>query len=337
MLGTGGTIASAATGEGLAPRLSSNEILTTVPEIKKICTVEAVQVLNLDSTNIGPEHWLSIAGAIHENYDAYDGFVVLHGTDTMAYTAAALSYLIQGSDKPIVLTGAQKSILAEDTDSRRNLHNSFSYAAYDGSAGVTIVFDGRVILGTRARKVRSKSFDAFMSINYPDLASVQDGKILPYIALPKDASPVFFDKLNPRVALLKLVPGTDASVLEYLFSQNDAVIIESFGVGGVPQLAGAGYMEAIDRALEGGKLLVMTTQVQLEGSDIGVYETGHALKGRAGILEAYDMTSEATLTKMMWILGQTRDPIAAARLFYRPVAHDLLYTNEALGGRNDDL
>ena len=120
LLATGGTIATEKTAEGLAPQLTSRDLLTHVPEIASICQVEALQLFNLDSTNLTPSHWLQIAQAVEAHYDAFDGFVVTHGTDTMAYTAGALSYLIQNSPKPIVLTGAQQSIGSRETDARRN-------------------------------------------------------------------------------------------------------------------------------------------------------------------------------------------------------------------------
>ena len=161
MIGTGGTIASEIGEGGLAPELTSEQRLRHSPDISEICEGECVQLFSLDSTNIQPKHWARIAEAIRSSYREYDGFVVSHGTDTMAYTAAALSYLIQDSPKPIVITGSQKSIALNDTDARRNLYDSFRYAVDRDSHDVSLVFDGRVILGTRARKERSKSFNAF--------------------------------------------------------------------------------------------------------------------------------------------------------------------------------
>ncbi|MBQ6249347.1 MAG: asparaginase, partial [Oscillospiraceae bacterium] len=169
LIGTGGTIASEMSGDGLAPELTATELLRFVPRIASFCAVDCVQPFSLDSTNMRPENWLAIAAAIRQHYDDYDGFVVTHGTDTMAYTAAALSYLIQRGPKPIVLTGAQKPIWFDSTDSKRNLTDAFLYACR-GCGGVQIVFNGKVILGTRARKTFSKSFKAFSSVNYPDLA-----------------------------------------------------------------------------------------------------------------------------------------------------------------------
>ena len=206
MLATGGTIASRDTGEGLAPAITSREILGYVPSIGDLCRVDTVQLMNLDSSNLGPRHWLQMARAIEERYDQYDGFVVTHGTDTMAYTAAALSYLIQFSPKPIVLTGSQKSICLENTDARMNLYNAFLYAAAEGSRGVSLVFDGKVILGTRARKERTKSFNAFSSVDYPEIAVIRDGRLIRYLP-PLDAKgvPDFYHTLEDRVLLLTLI------------------------------------------------------------------------------------------------------------------------------------
>lgn len=151
MIGTGGTIASEKTPSGLTPELNTEQLLSFIPGIADLCHVDCLQLYSLDSTNICPRHWLGLAAAIRDRYDDYDGFVIAHGTDTMAYTAAALSYLVQGSPKPIVLTGAQKPIWFDGTDSKRNLTDAFLYACR-GCGGVQIVFNGKVILGTRDRK-----------------------------------------------------------------------------------------------------------------------------------------------------------------------------------------
>lgn len=321
-IGTGGTIASEMSEEGLLPALIPEQLLRYVPAIADLCDIGFVQLYDLDSTNICPAHWLGMARVIRENYADYDGFVISHGTDTMAYTAAALSYLVQGSPKPIILTGAQKPIGFDTTDSKVNLADSFLCACNDHMHGVCIVFNGRVITGTRACKTRSKSFDAFRSINYPNIAVVRDGFLTQYITPECYETPVFFDSLNTRVGLLKLIPGADVELLTFMLTRSDALIIESFGVGGLPQ---SGGMHAIvEKAAANGKTIVMTTQVQNEGSDLAVYKIGHALRGNPRILEAYDMTTEAALTKIMWILGVTDDPERIAALFYTPVGRDIL-------------
>ena len=322
LIGTGGTIASEMGENGLAPELTSEQLLRYLPDISGICQVECLQLFSLDSTNIRPEHWVSIARAIRERYDRYDGFVISHGTDTMAYTAAALSYLIQGSPKPIVLTGAQKPIGFETTDSKQNLRDAFTVASSD-MAGVMLVFNGKVILGTRARKTRSKSFEAFSSINYPFLGMVQDGKLLRYIRPECAERPRFYDAVDPKVSLMKLIPGADCAFAAWLLERSDALIIESFGVGGLPEEGG--FYECLEQWMEKGKMVVLTTQVENEGSDLGVYHVGYRLKRDLKVLEAYDMTTEAVVAKLMWILGQTTDRREIEKRFYTPVAKDILW------------
>lgn len=327
MLATGGTIASKESGQGLSPAISSEEILSHVPAIGDLCRVEAVQLMNLDSTNIGSDHWLKIAGAVQERYDDYDGFVITHGTDTMAYTAAALSYLIQDSPKPIVITGSQKSIALNDTDARRNLYDSFLYAADRQSHDVSLVFDGRVILGTRARKERSKSFNAFSCVDYPERAVIRDGKLIRYLA-PRayayGAEPVFYDRLEDRVLLLTLIPGMGAEALRLLKDSYQAVILQSFGVGGLPGGGSGPLAQAVAEWLAEGKTIVMMTQVPYEGSDMSVYQVGQQVKEKFSLIEAYNMTLEAATAKLMWVLGQTRNPEQVRELFYRPVQFDVI-------------
>lgn len=322
LLGTGGTIACKRTEDGLKPVITSGEILSYVPGSRDFCQIESIQAFNIDSTNIQPHHWLTITRIIREHYEEYDGFVITHGTDTMAYTAAALSYLIQGSPKPIVLTGAQRPIGFDSTDSKTNLTDAFRCAAED-LPGVSIVFNSRVILGTRAKKTRSKSFQAFSSINHPELGVLRDGVLLRYIRQDCREAPVFYDRLDPRVALLKLVPGTGREAADFLLERNDALIIESFGVGGLPEAGG--FYDCVRRWMEAGRIVVLTTQVENEGSDLGVYHVGYRLKSDLGVLEAYDMTTEAVVAKLMWILGQTRRREEVERLFYTPVARDILW------------
>lgn len=324
MIGTGGTIASEMTEAGLVPGMTGAEFLRYVPSVEKLCQVDCLQVCNIDSTNMTPGHWLAMAQAVEEHYDAYDGFVICHGTDTMAYTAAALSYLIQESPKPIVLTGSQKPIHMDITDSKTNLLDSFAVACDGRLPGVTIVFGGAVILGTRARKTYSKSYGAFSSINYPVLGVVQEGRLVPYIQPPVGATPRFYHSLNQRVSLVKLIPGLSPAYLEFALRESDAVLVESFGVGGVPAGDQGNFYDLIRRAEEAGKTVVVSTQVQNEGSDLAVYNVGHRLKTDLGVLESYDMTTEAAVAKLMWALAQTKDRQEVAKLFYTPVAQDIL-------------
>ncbi len=324
LIATGGTIASHIGKEGLEPKLPAEELLKSVPEVFEFCEPSAVQIFNIDSTNITPWHWLEIAKTIRTYYEEYDGFVICHGTDTMSYTAAMLSYLIQHSPKPIVLTGSQKPIDKEDTDARVNLRDSFLYAASEYASDVVIVFQGKVIAGTRAKKVRTKSFNAFTSVDFPNLAVIRDGRIIQYIKTPKAAEPVFYENVDEKVGLLTLTPGVKGEILDAYFRSYDGVVISGYGTGGIPEGEYYGFYEAIERWEKKGKTLVVTTQVQQEGSDMNVYRVGRGFKNRFELLESYSMTYESIITKLMWILPQTKKDEEVKKLFYLPVNYDLI-------------
>ena len=328
LLATGGTIASRPTAAGgLAPAITSEELLACVPELADLCEVSAVQVFNLDSTNVGPAQWQSIVRCIRENYDAYDGFVIAHGTDTMAYTAAALSYMVQNSAKPVVLTGSQKSIYNRDTDARNNLYRAFVYAVSDGAWGVQLVFDNKVILGTRARKTRTRSFNAFSSIDYPETAVFRDTRLVTFLRRPADQPPVrFYERLEPAVFVLRLVPGMRADIIPLLAPHYRALVLESFGVGGIPQRLMDAFAEGLGDYDKTHKILILTTQVTYEGSDVGIYEVGKRVKNRFRFLEAHDMTIEAVVTKVMWLLAQNCESFdQLQQRFYRQVNFDTFY------------
>ncbi len=325
MLATGGTIASKATERGLVPELHGKELLKGLEDLQEICRLDTLEVCSLDSTNMTWKHWLLLEEAIESHYEAYDGFVICHGTDTMAYTASALSYLIQNPGKPIVLTGSQKPITQEITDAKRNLRDSIAAAMDEGCRGVQIVFNGQMIAGTRAKKVKSFSFDAFTSINFPVLGVVQNGRVIRYVEEPEPAGePVFFRRVHPKVFLLKLVPGMDPGILEPIFREFDCIIVESFGVGGIPDSIAEEFFRQLQQFKPEEKILIMTTQVTYEGSDVGVYEVGKRIREQFRFLEAYDMTLEAVYTKIMWILGiggLTFEEIE--KLFYRKIHFDI--------------
>lgn len=325
MITTGGTIASRLTQQGLSPMISAEELLGFVPEIRSYCQPDTLELLNVDSTNISPSHWLQIAAAIEDHYDQYDGFVLCHGTDTLAYTAAVLSYLIQNSPKPIVITGSQRPIDRTNTDAKSNLSDSFLYASSCESCGVQVVFDGEVILGTRAKKMHSKSYHAFSSINYPHLAVIQEGRIIRYIPQKKGAAPLFYHALNSSISILKLIPGMNCGALSYMLEHSDAVILESYGLGGLPSGPDYPFREELAHWAGRNKTVVMTTQVPNEGSHMKIYQVGHTAKEQFHLLEAYDMTLEAVVSKLMWILARTTDPEKVEELFYHPVHQDLLF------------
>ena len=325
LIATGGTIASRETPEGLAPLVSSQMLRDSVPEAADFCQLDAMQLLNIDSTNIQPEHWLMMVQTIEENFSSYDGFVITHGTDTMAYTAAALSYLIQDPGKPIILTGSQKPLLAPISDAKKNLMDALRFACQSDVSGVYLVFSGEAILGTRAKKVRSKSYAAFASINYPVAAFIDGPRVIRY-AEPTchRGKPKFYHTLVPKVFVLKLVPGMEPDILDYVAEHYDAIIVESYGVGGLPFVDQRNFLQKLENLTKKGRVVVIATQVLQEGSDVATYEVGWRAMTNYNLLQAYDMTIEAAVTKLMWLLARTADPAQIEKEFYTPVAKDIL-------------
>lgn len=324
-IATGGTIASKNSDSGLKPQISPQELLSYIPSIKELCEIETCQLLSLDSSNMEPKHWSMIVECVRENYEKYDGFVIAHGTDTMAYTAAGLSYMIQNSRKPIVITGSQKPIDMDITDGKTNLLDSFIYAADDKSQGVVLIFNGKVIAGTRAKKIRSKSYNAFDSIDFPVLAMIQDEQIMRYIPMEEYHEEVkFYTEINENVFLLKLIPGVQPEILKYIFENYHAIIVESFGVGGIPKSISEDFYGLCRKYPE--KIIVMATQVAHEGSDMTVYEVGHEMKARCNFLESYDMTLESVIAKTMWMLAnQYVSKENQEDIFYKNINYDVIF------------
>ena len=324
---TGGTIASVRTPQGLRPVLSSEELLAHMPALAQLCQPDTLALCSIDSTDMSPALWLDMARAIEQNYNRYDGFILCHGTDTLAYTAAALSYLVQNAGKPIILTGAQQPISGEITDAKKNLWDSVLCALDPGSRGVMVVFGGFVIAGTRAKKNKTISYDAFASVNFPHLAQVQGDRLVRYIETPPPAGPVQFSHgLDDKVFLLKLTPGMGPGLLPEIFRLYDCVIVESFGAGGLPQSLMEGFARCLGRYEETRKVLILTAQVTYEGSDAGIYEVGRRVKDRFDFLEAHDMTIEAAVTKSMWLLSQPCSGFAELqRRFYQRINFDTFF------------
>ncbi len=325
LITTGGTLASAPSENGgLSPQLSGEEILAHIPEIRNIADIRTLPLMNIDSTNMAPSKWLKISLLIEEQYPFYDAFVITHGTDTLAYTAAALSYLIQNSPKPIVLTGSQQAIALRDTDARKNLSDALLYAADPEACGVKVVFDGQVMIGTRVRKTHTKSYRAFSSIDYPNVAMISNQKIYHFISEKPRGPLKFYHHLDSNIAILKLVPGLQPEFMLNLGRGAKALIIEGFGSGGLPNLPSWDLAAAARQLLAEGKILLMSTQVQHEGSDMAVYEVGSSLRRLPGMMEAFTLTAEALVCKMMWILAQSDEPETVRNLLYKKIDHDLL-------------
>lgn len=310
-LTTGGTIASVAGENGLAPAAGPDIALLAGTGLD--CDVTAKEIFRLDSSNIQPEEWQLLAAEVDAQHKRYDGIVITHGTDTMAYTAAMLSYMLQGISIPVVITGSQLPLDHPLTDALANLHTAFAMAA-SGRGGVFVAFDRKIMLGTRAVKARTLSFNAFESINLPPVAKA-DTRGLVFTSSPKPALPYHYQPaLSEDVFLLKLIPGTSPSIFSALSKLGyRGLVIEAFGAGGLHVLR-RNLADNLHQLIQNGVSVVVVSQCLYEPSDFSLYEVGRQALA-AGAIEGKDMTSEAAVTKLMWALGNSGSPQEVRELF----------------------
>lgn len=316
ILSTGGTIACTETEAGLVPTLTAEDILAQVPHAREVCALDAKTIFNLDSSNIQPEEWKLIAREVFECLKDYDGVVVLHGTDTMAYTASMLSFMLRGLDKPVVITGSQLPIGHPHTDAKVNLYHSL-LAAASALQGVYVVFDGKIIRGCRVAKVRTTSYNAFESINYPLIGTVEANRVHLDIAEETIAPGrmELDDEIDPNVFLLKLIPGTRPEIFDHIGKIGfKGVVIEGFGMGGIHCLR-RNLLDGIKKLIKDGVAVLLTTQCLYEPSDLMVYEPSRQAVF-SGILQGFDMTSESAVTKLMWVLAHAKDMREIRRMMY---------------------
>jgi L-asparaginase len=317
LITTGGTIASQESADGLRPEISSNELMRYVDGLNDIYHVETKELLNLDSSNIQVDEWIIIARAIYQALPNYDGIVITHGTDTMAYTASMVSFMLRGLKKPVVFTGSQMPIDNLLTDARNNLYTAFE-AVQCGISGVTVAFDRKIISGCRAVKVRTMGFEAFESVNASYLGEVFADGMRTNVPAPTQQElqqPVtLLDNVCRDVFLLKLIPGINPDILHMLRSMNyRGIVIEAFGAGGM-QFVRTNMIQQLKELTDSGVSVVVCSQCLYETSNLGIYEVGTKLLA-CGVISARDMTTEAVVTKLMWALGQTDDPDQVRRIF----------------------
>ncbi len=309
LLATGGTIACRQTADGLTPALRAEALLASVPRrpgLEIVCR----DVFSMDSSNIQPEEWSQLARACDEAMAECDGVVVTHGTDTMGYTAAALSYMLLGQRKPVILTGSQLPMGAPLSDAETNLSCALEAAA-QGVAGTYVCFSRKLILGTRAVKTRTTSFDAFDSVNR-SLAGTIDSEGVHFLR-PQRIGDAYCLRptVDSRVFLLKLVPGTQPDVLDFVAQAGyRGLVIEAFGLGGLHYIR-RNLVEKLRMLRAKGVRVLVVTQCMYEKADLSIYEVGTQML-RADVLSGQDMTTEAAVTKMMWALAQP-DPDALLR------------------------
>jgi L-asparaginase len=309
MIATGGTIASSEGENGLAPVFGVEAFIEMIPEIKKMCKIEGKTIMNIDSSEMTVEMIKKIAETIYESYFDFDGFVVTHGTDTMSYTAAALTYMLQNIKKPVVITGSQKAIRAYASDAQKNIIDAIRFALEEVN-GVFISFGGKIILGTRAKKIRTRSINAFESVNFPCAAIFESDKIniskefQEIMSESLDKPFEFLGSLCTDIMAVKLFTGIKPDIFDHIKENYRGVIIESFGIGGIPSQEN-NILGKVDELIEAGVAVVITTQCLEEGIDLGIYQVGRKLSGKA-IIRSGDMNFEATAAKLMWALANLK-------------------------------
>ena len=321
LLTTGGTIASIPGGEGLEPQ-RSGVMERELEQLRTYYRITVRDVMCLDSSNIRPEEWQELARQIYSLRGGYDGIVVSHGTDTMAYTASAVTFMLPGIDLPVVFTGSQLPLADMLSDGPDNLRTAFAMAA-SGIPGVFLAFDRKVMRGCRAVKVRASGFSAFESINATYSAQVSNLGLTvnPSARPPKNGPARLWNKLCQDVFLLKLTPGLSPRIFDALVDMGyRGIIIEAFGLGGVNVLHQG--LQGIRRAVDAGISVVVTTQCLYDSANLEVYQVGNKLL-ELGVIQGRDMTSEAAMTKLMWALGQNMSPAEIRKFFATNLAGEI--------------
>ncbi len=315
VIGTGGTIAAVKTKDGLRPAYDINELISFFPETKELADLDGKTLFTLDSTNMQPHHWSEIADEIGKQYDKYDGFVITHGTDTMPYTASALSFMLKNLGKPVVLTGSVEAI-TEESDAKQNFIDS-AIVASSGIGEVCVVFHGKIIRGCKARKITNEAtkinndgLDVYSSINFHLIGEMlgtleENGKRKSKIdrgkTTKRDGALEILSEVNgEKILLVKIYPGFNPQVFDKLKDFN-GIIIEGFGPGNIPYLENS-LIGKIEMLSKENVPVFITTQNPFGEADLTIYEVGQkALK--AGAISCKDMTSETALVKLMWIMG----------------------------------
>lgn len=303
---TGGTITMLrGSGGGLQPCDDAGELIARIPELKLLADIDVLSLANVDSSNLSPDLWITIGRAIYQKMRDYDGFVVTHGTDTLCYTSAALSFILQELNKPVVVTGAQVPLEEIGSDGRANLINAVRVAISE-LAEVAVVFGSMIIRGTRAKKTSVFDMQAFISVNEVSLGTIGlTIKFSDFAHVRSKKKPLLRPFLNENVAIMPIFPGLKPAVIDFLAENHDGIVLEGYGAGNIPNEKNS-LIPAIKKATERNVPVVVCTQCIVGSTEMELYQVGRAALD-AGAIPAMDMTPETALVKLMWVLGQTDD------------------------------